>query len=280
MEIFDCHVHIMSEETLQLTEEWKKHRARVGLPEMELHHIDKTADMWLDELDSNGISNAVFLAFHPNNEACLKFINHSDRFVGFTAVNPTESGAAAKLEKDLKAGFKGVKLYPVSRKFHVDDHRANKVYDVCRKYRAPVMIHFGISLGLGTDMRYGNPIDLHSVAKEFADVNFIIPHFGAGMMRECLFLSYHCDNVYFDSSGSNSWMRYLPYSLTLRKVFRKFIDVAGIDRLLFGTDSSFFPRGYRKDILGAQAHVLRKLAISKRDQEKFFSGNIRRLLRL
>jgi predicted TIM-barrel fold metal-dependent hydrolase len=100
------------------------------------------------------------------------------------------------------------------------------------------------------------------------------------MMRECLFLSYHCDNIYFDSSGSNSWMKYLPYHLSLEKVFKKFIGVAGIDHLLFGTDSSFFPRGYRKNILDEQAHALRKLAVSKKDQERFFSGNIRRLLRI
>jgi predicted TIM-barrel fold metal-dependent hydrolase len=280
MEIFDCHIHIMSEETMQLTAEWEKHRKRHGLPDMEIHHVGKTAEKWIDEMDRDGISNAVFLAFHPNNEPCLNFINHSPRFTGFTAINPTEQGAAKKLEKDFKAGFKGVKFYPVSRKFHVNDKRANEVYEICRKYKAPVMIHFGISLGFNTDMRYGNPIDLHGVAKEFQDLDFIIPHFGAGMMRECLFLSYHCDNVYFDSSGSNSWMKYLPYRLSLEKVFKKFIEVADMDHLLFGTDSSFFPRGYRKNILDEQAHALRKLAVSKKDQEKFFSGNIRRLLKL
>ena len=35
-------------------------------------------------------------------------------------------------------------------------------------------------------MRRSNPIDLHPLAAEFASTTFIVPHFGAGMLREAL----------------------------------------------------------------------------------------------
>ena len=71
-----------------------------------------------------------------------------------------------------------------------------------------------------------------------------MPHFGAGYFREALMLADLCSNVYLDTSSTNSWMRYQAAHLTLRTVFRHALDVAGPERLLFGTDSSFFPRGW------------------------------------
>ena len=75
-------------------------------------------------------------------------------------------------------------------------------------------------------------------------VPIIIPHFGAGMFREALMVADLCPNVHLDTSSSNAWMRYTP-GLTLTDVFRTALDVVGPERLLFGTDSSFFPRGWQ-----------------------------------
>ena len=92
------------------------------------------------------------------------------------------------------------------------------------------------------DMRFSNPIDLHSVALQFPGVNFVLPHFGAGYFREALMLCDLCPNVSLDTSSTNSWMRY--EGLDLKTVFRRALEVAGATRLLFGSDSSFFPRGW------------------------------------
>ena len=67
-----------------------------------------------------------------------------------------------------------------------------------------------------------------------------------------------CPNVYLDTSSSNSWMRYEEAHLDLRTVFRRALDVAGPQRLLFGTDSSFFPRGWNAaDLRNADQSALR-----------------------
>ena len=58
------------------------------------------------------------------------------------------------------------------------------------------------------DMRYSNPIDLHAVALRHPELNFVVPHFGAGYFREALMLADLCPNVYLDTSSSNGWMRF------------------------------------------------------------------------
>jgi predicted TIM-barrel fold metal-dependent hydrolase len=153
--------------------------------------------------------------------------------------------------------------------------------------RPAVFVHCGVlsvgvrqKLGLPSrfDIRFGNPLDLHGVALRFSTVPIVIPHFGAGMLREALMVASMCPNVVLDTSSSNSWMAQTP-GLTLEQVFRAALDVAGPERLLFGTDSSFFPRGWNRAVYDQQVAVLERLAVPAADQEKIFAGNFRRLFR-
>jgi predicted TIM-barrel fold metal-dependent hydrolase len=60
-------------------------------------------------------------------------------------------------------------------------------------------------------------------------------------------------------------------------VFRQALAVAGAERILFGTDSSFFPRGWQKPIHDAQAAALAAAGASDDDRAKIFGGNFERL---
>jgi hypothetical protein len=82
----------------------------------------------------------------------------------------------------------------------------------------------------------------------------------------------------FDTSSSNSWVRYLP-GLTLDAVFRQSIAVLGPDRLLFGTDSSFFPRGWVRDVYDQQSAVLGRLGVETSVAAQIFGGNFDRVFR-
>ena len=120
--------------------------------------------------------------------------------------------------------------------------------------RQAVFVHCGVltvgvrkKLGLPSpfDLRLGDPLAVAAVALRFPSVPVIIPHFGAGLLREALMAADQCPNIHLDTSSSNSWMKYHP-GLTLEAVFRQALAVAGPERLLFGTDSSFFPRGWQR----------------------------------
>jgi predicted TIM-barrel fold metal-dependent hydrolase len=147
-----------------------------------------------------------------------------------------------------------------------------------------VFLHFGITIGGQADLRNGNPIDIQVPSRDYPDLNFIIAHFGAGWFREVLMMQYQTDNVYGDSSGSNSWMKYLPYDIDLKQIFRKMITTGGSHKVLFGTDSTFFPRGWRINILEAQVQACNELkadgVINDEDIYKIFYGNIKEMAHL
>ena len=82
------------------------------------------------------------------------------------------------------------------------------------------------------DMRLSNPPDLHPAVTSFPQIRFVVPHFGAGMLREALMLADLCPNVWLDTSSSNHWMMY--EGLDLRTVYRRAIDLVGQGRFRFG----------------------------------------------
>jgi predicted TIM-barrel fold metal-dependent hydrolase len=87
-----------------------------------------------------------------------------------------------------------------------------------------------------------------------------------------------CPNVYLDTSSSNDWMRYQEVATDLRHVFRRALDVCGAGRLLFGTDSSFFPRGWQHSVFDAQAKALYELGVSESDARSIFGENLLRIM--
>jgi hypothetical protein len=104
------------------------------------------------------------------------------------------------------------------------------------------------------DIRLGNPLDLHAIALSYPQMPIIIPHFGAGLFREALMVADLCPNVLLDTSSSNGWIKYV--GLSLPAVFRQALAVVGAERLLFGSDSSFFPRGWVGDVHAHQSAAL------------------------
>ena len=75
-------------------------------------------------------------------------------------------------------------------------------------------------------------------------------------------------------------MRWLPYPLTLEDLFRKAYETLGPERILFGTDSSYFPRGFSQRYLQDQLRVCYNLSFKEADVRNIFSGNAARLLEL
>jgi predicted TIM-barrel fold metal-dependent hydrolase len=151
-----------------------------------------------------------------------------------------------------------------------------------------VFVHCGVlsvgvrkKLGLPSrfDLRLGDPLAVSRLALAFPRVPFIIPHFGAGLLRETLMAADVCANIHVDTSSSNNWMRYTP-GLTLAAVFKTAVSLLGPTRLLFGTDSSFFPRGWQRGVYEAQKAAAGAAGITEADQALIFGGNFERLFPL
>jgi predicted TIM-barrel fold metal-dependent hydrolase len=244
---------------------------------------------WVQELDRNHVNRSALIASIPGDEESVAaaVAQHPERFVGFFMVNPCQEGTTERIQRAVgELGLRCICLFPAMHQFHLYEDRALAVFETAASLDdVVVFVHCGVlSLGVRKKldlpsqfaMRLSNPLDLHSVALSYPELPIIIPHFGAGFFRETLMLADLCPNVYLDSSSSNSWIKYLP-SLTLEDVFRQALEVVGSDRLLFGTDSSFFPRGWHRAVWESQEVVLESLGVDDAAKSKFLSGNFDQL---
>lgn len=253
---------------------------------------DALADRWVAELDRHGVARAVVIASVPDDEASVAtaIARHPSRLVGAFMVDPRQDEAAARTRHALtELGLRYVCLFPAMHHLAVTDDRSLAVCEAAAGVRgSAVFVHCGAlsvgvrhKLGLTSrfDIRLGDPLAVHTAAATFPDLPFVIPHFGAGFFREALMAATLSPNIHFDTSSSNGWMKYHP-GLGLSDVFRTALSVVGPERLLFGTDSSFFPRGWQHPIFDLQQRTLTELGLSAADQALIFEGNFSRLFPL
>jgi len=246
------------------------------------------ADHWVAELDRHGVSTAVLMASVPGDEASVAAAveRHPDRLHGYFMINPTQRSIETNLATALASGaLRGICLFPAMHHYSLHDTRLTPVFEIAASHGTVVFVHCGaLSVGVRKklalpsqfDMRHSNPLDLHAIALQFPKVNFVLPHFGAGLFRETLMLCDLCPNVHLDTSSSNKWMSY--EGLDLQTVFARALAVCGPDRLLFGTDSSFFPRGWNAAIFQKQVKALDALNIPAASAAKILGANLQRLL--
>jgi predicted TIM-barrel fold metal-dependent hydrolase len=247
------------------------------------------AHRWVQELDAHNVSRAVLIASVPSDETSVAaaVAKYPDRFVGFFMLDPSATDPVARTRRALgELGLRGVCLFPAMHHVPLHDDRVHQIVSVAAAHPGTaVFVHCGVlsvgvrrKLGLPSrfDLRFGDPLGVARLALAFPEVPFIIPHFGAGLLRETLMAADTCRNIYLDTSSSNSWIKYTP-GLTLETVFRSALSVAGASRLLFGTDSSFFPRGWQTSIFEAQRSLLADVGATDEDQALVFGGNFDRL---
>jgi predicted TIM-barrel fold metal-dependent hydrolase len=250
---------------------------------------DQLADRWVIELDRHGVSRAALIASIPDDAGSVAAAlrRHPNRFVGLFMVDPTQPDALIKAATSLdRDRLRGMCLFPAMHRYALHGDDVRRLFTVAAERPGTVVfVHCGVlsvgvrkKLGLSSpfDIRFGNPLDLHSVALAHPSVPVIVPHFGAGMLREALMVADLCPNIVFDTSSSNSWMKYVP-GLTLRAVLEQALAVLGPDRLLFGSDSSFFPRGWVKDVYRQQSAILDELGVGADVKAKIFGENFDRI---
>ncbi len=246
------------------------------------------ADRWVAELDRHAVARSVLIASIPGDEASVAaaVAKYPARFVGFFMFNPLAPDAAARLAHALgEQRMRGIALFPAMHRYRLEDDAITAVFESAVSHDAAVFVHCGVlsvgvrkKLGLQSpfDVRLGDPLAVAALAQRYPSVPVIIPHFGAGLFREALMAADQCANIHLDTSSSNNWMKYHP-GLTLEGTFRQALAVTGPDRLLFGSDSSFFPRGWQRPVHDAQVAALDAIGVGENDRAKILGTNFERL---
>lgn len=263
-------------------EKWRK---EWGFPKPD--HKEKSPEeigsLWYQEAIKYNLEKVV-LVTAGGNLNMAKIINmYPDKFVGLAHHSPEDPRALVELTHYVENyGFKGYKM--LSQRITVPwEHPAlAPVWDFLHNNSLCSLIHFGVGGGPGGVGYHPliDPLTIFKTAQKYYNISFIIPHFGDGYYKEALQLAWTCPNVYIDTSGSNQWMKWLPYHLDVKGAIEKAMNTIGSERLLFGTDSSWFPRGFAAPYLYEQYSVCKELALSELEIKNIFYNNSKRLFKL
>ncbi len=279
MEIADSHVHFFSPAFFRSLADQKKAPEVGGLLGWDIPETPESlADRWVAEMNRHNVTRAMLIASIPNDSASVNaaVARYPDRFSSVSMFNPLLPDALDNVPQ-------GIFLFPAMHRYSLHDDRARAVIAQAKL----VYVHCGVlsvgfrkKLGLPSpfDVSYSNPIDLHAIALEFPDIRFVIPHFGAGYFREALMVADLCPNVFLDTSSSNSWIKYQPQAITLADVFRRALDVIGPNRILFGSDSSWFPRGWVQGVHDLQLQALQSASVNPEMIRAIMSENLKALI--
>jgi predicted TIM-barrel fold metal-dependent hydrolase len=294
--ISDAHVHFLSHFFFEGLSRQKGSPVQPQLIELGIEVPERDpsslAARWVQELDRHSVESAALIASLPEDEESIVTAvrDFPRRFHGYFMLDPTQPGAVGRVASALGSGLRGICFFPAMHRYSMHDERVIAVLEsVAERKGIVIFVHCGVlsvgiraKLGLPSrfDMRYSNPIDLHAIALRFPKLNFVIPHHGAGYFREALMVADMCPNVYFDTSSTNSWIKYQVPVIELHDVLRRSLSLLGPRHLLFGTDSSFFPRGWHRTVFDNQLSVLADLGVSAEDVELIFGANLRRLVGL
>lgn len=245
------------------------------------------ARSWVAELDRYAVNRVSLIASgHGDEESVAAAVAaYPQRFFGYFMLDPLQPDALERVRSAAdNSSLHCICLFPAMHTYSITDAKLVPLLEIASDKGLAVFVHCGAlsvgvrkRLGLPSqfDMRFSNPLDLHPVALHFPQIRFIVPHFGAGLFREALMLADLCPNVWLDTSSTNRWMMY--DNLDLRQVFQRSIDLVGVERLLFGTDSSFLPRGWQAEIFNQQATALYELGLSETQAEQILHQNLERL---
>ncbi|MFH0992282.1 MAG: amidohydrolase family protein [bacterium] len=298
--IFDAHVHYYSNQFFRYLVKQKLNRMDINTELRNLAakgHIEipgddpnQLAKRWIEIIDKWKIERMMLFSSIPGDEdSVVKAVQaYPTRFAGMFTVDPNSNLLMETAERRLKQDkLKGILLYPSFYQISVSDPWLESLFQLCHDSRSIVFTQFGKLVmkprdyaGIPTVVNdaYSNPKDLIPVAKKYSAIRFIIPHFGAGRFEETLEVGKQCPNVYVDTAGSNSWMANTPATPDLRTTLQKALQVFGAGRILFGSDSGMFPRGYRYDIVDNQTKLAGEMRIPIGDAKKIFYENFAALI--
>jgi len=234
MKKIDIHAHV--------TNRWLKDRANndasIATLERKMREFDVEKTVVLASYfphRGSGISNFRL----------LNWINGNRRFLMFGSLdfqNYLYQGINELTELSENRELYGIKIYTGYQKIDLKSPQFNVVMTIARKHSLPLMFHTGHSHN--AMRRYGRPAitdlvtakDLDFLLEENLDLQFIFSHMSKPHFNEMATIATEYENVYTDVSGlidSKHDRDEIP--VTVDNV-REFLEYAGPDRLLFGTD--------------------------------------------
>ncbi|EFK09320.1 amidohydrolase family protein [delta proteobacterium NaphS2] len=273
MPIIDFHFHTTwPEECSPWFLEWLR-SAMKGDPSEKLRQVIRTPQAMLEYMDSQGIDYTVCLAeINPmivgniSNERVAEFCSHSPRLIPFANINPyIVADLGNELERCVKLGHRGLKLYPSYQHFYPNSHRIYPLYAKAQDMGIPIMYHTGTSIFPGTRLKYCDPLFLDDVAADFPALTLIMAHSGRGFWYDRAFhLARTHEHVHMEITG-----------LPPKKLPIYFPDLEKLaNKVIFGSDWPAIAN------IADNIAAIRSLPYTDETKEKMLGLNAARILGL
>ena len=255
--IVDIHTHLFPKNI-------REHRAKyvADEPAFELLYRDEKAKMigteeLVESMDENGVDVSVICGFpwrskdtcKKHNDYILEAVSaYPARLKGLCCINPFSAHAEKEVKRCLDSGFSGVGELAFYEGDGITDEAVSRlapVMELCRKRALPVLVHTNEPVGHVYPGKTRNTLlQIYGLAKAYPDNTLILGHWGGGIffymllkkeVREVL------KNVYYDTAAS--CFLYEP------DIYRIAAEIAGADKILFGTDYPLIgPKRYYSEI--------------------------------
>ena len=165
-------------------------------------------------------------------EDLLPIVAHDpQRFRIVANVNPHVHHPVGKeLDRQLDHGAVALKIHPVHAGIAPNDRELYPAYARCVERGVPVIFHTGPSFFPGASSKYGDPVLVDDVLRDFPDLTVVLAHGGRGWSYDAAAsLALTRENVWLDLAG-------LP-----PKRLPTYYASFGVDRIaakaIFGTDA-------------------------------------------
>jgi predicted TIM-barrel fold metal-dependent hydrolase len=201
--------------------------------------VSVTLEEFVADLDEAGFERAVVLSdMRTTPEQVSAFVRQApDRFIGFGYVNPLERGAGEEvLRQRRELGLFGLKLYPTTDGFRVDNPGAFGVYEAAASVGMPVMFHHAGMPTPGDLLKHSDPALIDAVACSFPELKIVLAHLGYPRVDETLYTARKHRNVWCDVSWPYGDVNHPSYAFMLWRDLLTALNLGVLNKMVFGTD--------------------------------------------
>ena len=293
--IIDSHVHCYPPEVVADPGGWAAARGESHWAELHVPAPGRSsiagwtdADGLLADMDKAGVERAVLLAWYWENQETCDLQNrwhidwvreHPDRFIGFAAVQPmAEERAFEAVRRAIGQGLSGIgEMLPAAQGFSHTNSTWMRILDWAQEENLPITIHVSEPVGHDYAGRVETPLEEYQwLVRQFPNLKMILAHWGGGLPFYELNATCRSDfqNVFYDTAASP-----LLYD---KKVFRVVAELAGADKILFGSDYPLrlFPKLDKKPGFERFLEQIDNAGLTDIQKEKILGGNARKLFGL
>jgi uncharacterized protein len=234
----------------------------------------------LEDMDNEGVSKSVAFGFpwtlpdnykRHNDYVIESVLKNPDRLIGFCTFDPLSPDACKEAERCLRAGLAGVGEIAIYQADFSKDiiNRLNDLMAFCAERDAPVLIHANEPVGHSYPGKQPMSLaGLYDLLEKFPSNRIILAHWGGGIFFYELMkkeIRERFAKIWFDTAAS-------PF-LYRPDIYRISGEIAGFDRILFGSDYPLIKPGrYLKEI--------RSSGLSEKNIDRITGENALKVLKI